>query len=321
MKTQTKLAPVNLDVRWPKNHRQQFNKKYFQKDYPINSKDFEGIIKESEQLGIDTYIVGYSGGRDSGYVLHKLIDMGKNVIVLHLKTNTGVQITEDFVINECKKSGVPLFIREPTPLSFAYVAFCMQFGFPSVRMHSAIMKIIKYNTMKKFIQEPRFKGKHPAIFGGVRKNESVRRFGSYNSPVTQETDLWFVNPLFYKSDSDVYKYFMENGLKRSPAYDTLGFSGECMCGCFAQKDEAKSLEKVDPVRFEFLEWLTDGIKRFGSKEAKKYTKWGERSDIDTVRDQQILELFFNENEINNIDGMALNACGVDFGAGNMKGME
>ena len=316
---QSKLFDVNITNKSPKRHRLR-KKSYFQKDHDVKAKDFEGIISEAENLGLDTFIVGYSGGKDSGKVLHKLNNMGKLYGVLHLRTNTGVQITEDFVVDQCQKIGTKLFIREPTPLAFSYVAYCLQFGFPGANMHSAIMKLLKYNTMKKFIQEPEFKGKHPAIIGGVRKFESVRRLGSYNSPITQETDLWFVNPIFYETDEQVYKYFIENGLKRSPSYETLGFSGECMCGSFASRGEAQLLKQIDPERFAFIEWITEGIKRFGSKTAKKYSKWGETQDFDDVKNQQILEQFFTKEELENIDKMAVNSCGVECGPSTMRGM-
>lgn len=316
---QTKLSELKITTRSPKGHKIHKLKPYH-KEYNVESTDFEGIIKEAEKLGIDTFIVGYSGGKDSGKVLDKLIKMGKCGGVLHLKTNTGVKITEDFVIKQCEDLGVKLYIREPTPLSYAYVAYCLQFGFPGPNMHSAIMKILKYNTMKKFVQEPEFKGKHPAIIGGVRKNESIRRMGNYETPITEDTGLWFVNPIFYESDEDVYRYFLDNKLKRSPSYETLGFSGECMCGSFAVRGEAQLLKSVDPERFEFMEWITDGIKRFGSKEAKKYSKWGETQDFDSVRNQQLLELFFDKDEIKHIDKMNLNSCGSECGAGTMRGM-
>lgn len=318
MKMQNKLFDVNITTQSPKRHRQR-KKSFFQKDYDVSSKTFEGIIQEAEALGLDTFIVGYSGGKDSGKVLHKLHDMGKLYGVLHLRTNTGVQVTEDFVVDQCKKIGTKLFIREPTPLAFSYVAYCLQFGFPGANMHSAIMKLLKYNTMKKFIQEPEFKGKHPAIIGGVRKFESVRRLGSYNSPITQETDLWFVNPIFYETDEEVYRYFIENGLKRSPSYETLGFSGECMCGSFASRGEAQLLKQIDPKRFEFIQWITDGIKRFGSNTAKKYSKWGETQDFDDIKNQQILEKFFDEDELKHLDKMAVNSCGSECGMGTLRG--
>lgn len=317
--TQSKLSEPMLTERWPKHHKLT-KKKFFQKDYPVSNKSFEGIIREAEKLGLDTFVVGYSGGKDSGMVLDKLIEMGKLDSVLHLRTNIGVKITEDFVIQQCKDKGVKLHIREPTPLAFAYVAYCLEFGFPGPSMHSSIMKILKYNTMKKFIQEPQFKNKHPAIIGGVRKSESKRRFGNYNTPITQETELWFVNPIFYESNESVYRDFIESGRKRSPTYESLGFSADCMCSSFATKGEAQLLKQVDPNLFEFIEWITDGIKRFGSKDAKKYAKWGETQDFDQVKNQQLLAKFFDEDEIKHIEKMAVNTCGSECGPGTLEGM-
>lgn len=319
MKEQSTLFDKKITTRWPKHHRLT-KKKFYQKDYDVEAKDYEGILKEAENLGRDTFVVGYSGGKDSGKVLDKLIKMGKCHSVFHINTNVGVSKTRDFVIKKCREYDIPLHIREPTPLAFAYVAFCLEFGFPGPSMHDSIMKILKYNTMKKFVQEPQFKGKKPILVSGIRKSESTRRMGNYNTPITQETELWFANPIFYESDDEVYKYFLEEGLTRSPTYETLGFSGECMCGSFAQKDEALLLKQIDPYLFEFIEWITDGIKRFGTDRAKKYAKWGSTSDFDDVRNQEILERFFDEDELKHIDKMAGLACGSECGPGTMKGM-
>ncbi len=316
---QTTLSEPKITTKWPKRHRLT-KKKFFQKDYDVKAEDFDGIILKAEELGITEFVVGYSGGKDSGKVLDKLLDSGKNVKVLHLDTKIGLKSTQDFVIDQCNDYGVKLDIRSPTPLEEAYVAYCLQFGFPGPFMHSAIMKILKYNTMKKYIQEKQFKNKQPAIIGGVRKLESVRRFGNYNSPITQETDLWFVNPIFYESDGAVWEYFNRKKLKRAPAYKTLGFSGECMCASFATKGEAQILKKIDLKLFEKIEWITEGIKKYGSKEAKKYAKWGETQDFDDVRNQQILENFFDEDEIKHLDKMAVNACGSECGPGTLNGM-
>jgi 3'-phosphoadenosine 5'-phosphosulfate sulfotransferase (PAPS reductase)/FAD synthetase len=320
---QERLSPITKTETWPKNHKITLTKKFFQKDYPVKSTTFEGIINEAGFLGIDTFIAGYSGGKDSGMVVDKLYQANMLDGVFHIRTNTGVQVTEDFVIDQCQSLGVKLDIREPTPLAYAYVAFCLEFGFPGPKLHSSIMKILKYRTMKKYVQEPQFKNKHPAIVAGVRKTESTRRFASaaYNSPITQETGLWFVNPLFYESDENVYRYFIENNLKRSPSYDTLGFSGECMCGCYAGYDEAKLLEQVDPKRFAMMQWITEGIKKFGTNRAKRHAKWGATTDLEDSENQEVLERFFSPDEIANIDKMAVMACGDECGPGTMNGME
>ncbi len=203
---QSKLSELDVSDRTPKGHKLHHKKSYM-KEFPVEDKTYEGIIKEAERLGYNKFIVGYSGGKDSGKVLDKLIKMNKCDGVLHLKTMVGVKITENFVRQQCKDLGIKLYIREPTPLSFSYVAFCLQFGFPGPGMHSAIMKILKYNTMVKFVQEPEFKNHKLALVAGVRKWESVRRMGNYDHPININGGVSFVNPIFYEKDEEVYKYF------------------------------------------------------------------------------------------------------------------
>ena len=308
-----------VDTKEPKFHR-LYNKVYSRRDYTVTATDFEGIISEAVELGITDFIVGYSGGKDSGVVLHKLHAQGLCSGVLFLDTKVGVKQTKQFVEEQCDELGLPLYIREPSPLSYAYVAYCLQFGFPGPRMHSAIMKILKYNSMKKFAQEPRWKDKVMAIVGGVRKSESQRRFGSYNTPITKETPLWFVNPIFHESQMSVYDYFITNGIRKAPTYETLGFSGECMCGSFASKEEALIIKKIDPELFDMIEWITEGIKKFGTATAKKYAKWGDTMDFDDARNQELLEHFFTLEERANLESMEINTCGTECGPGTLKGM-
>ena len=316
---QERLPGTTEPTKEPKYHR-LYNKKYSRRDYEVKATDFDGIIAYAQELGVTDFIVGYSGGKDSGVVLHKLVKLGHCAGVLFLDTKVGVAATRKFVEAECLRLGVPLYVREPSPLSYAYVAYCLQFGFPGPRMHSAIMKILKYNSMKKFAQDPRWKGKVMAIVGGVRKSESQRRFGSYETPITKETPLWFVNPIFHESQESVYEFFIKNGIKKSPTYDTLGFSGECMCGSFATKEEAMLLKKIDPQLFDMIEWITEGIKKFGTATAKKYSKWGDTMDFDDARNQELLETFFTEDEMPFVDRMESNTCGTECGPGTLKGM-
>lgn len=318
---QTKLSPVMIDTKWPKYHRIRKMKNKGSDDYYSEDQSFDGIMKSAKELGRDTNIVLYSGGKDSGKILDMLDKNDDLECVLHLDTKTGVQVTQDFVKDECTRRGIKLFIRTPTPLAELYVAFCLEFGFPSVRMHRSIMKMLKFNSMIKFIQEPQFKNKKPALIGGIRKFESKERMGNYNAPITRTMDIWFVNPIFYESNGDVYSYFIDNKLSRTPAYETLGFSGECNCGAFAQYDEAKRLEQTDKKILDKMRWIEFGIEHFGSPEAKKHGKWGRGEyGADDAVQQEILERFFTKDELEIVDRLESVVCGTECGPGTMKGM-
>ena len=81
------------------------------------------------------------------------------------------------------------------------------------------------------------------------------------------------------------------------------------------------LRQIDPQLFEFIEWITEGIKKFGTATAKKYSRWGDTSDFDSVRNQKILETFFTEDELPFVKAMEADACGTDCGPGTLKGMQ
>ncbi len=70
-----------------------------------------------------------------------------------------------------------------------------------------------------------------------------------------------------------------------------------------------------------IEWITEGIKKFGTATAKKYSKWGATADFDDVRNQELLEHFFTLEERANIESMELNTCGSECGPGTLKGMD
>ena len=317
---QTTLSDVKVDTHWPKGHRMRKTKTKGTEDFYPDEKTPEGIMKKAKELGLDTFIIAYSGGKDSGMVLDILTKSGDADAVLHLNTHTGVASTLEFVKDICvNKYDIQLFIRSPTPLAFAYVAFCLEFGFPGPRMHAAIMKILKYNSMKKFIQEHRFDNKKVALVGGIRKFESKERMGHYDAPITRERDLWMVNPLFYETDKAVYEYFLKNGLSRCPAYETLGFSGECNCGSFAEHDEAKRLEQTDKNLLDFLRWIEEGIRRWGTPEAKKYGKWGRGEyGADNALSQKMLDLFFDDDEKEDVKRIEALVCGTECAPGTMR---
>ena len=127
-----------------------------------------------------------------------------------------------------------MHIREPTPYAFVYVAICLEVGFPDHGLHDMIIKYLKYYTMLKFVTEPQFKGRKPVLMSGIRKFESTRRKLNYVHPINDDSGkLWFGCPIFYESDKEVYRYYIENQVKCSPVYDTYPNSMECECGCFA----------------------------------------------------------------------------------------
>ncbi len=280
---------------------------------------FDGIINELETIHKRTKFYSlFSGGKDSMTTTDKLDKLGKLKAVVHIKTNIGLQMTTDFVEEICEEKGWKLYIIEPSP-KFTYASHVLQYGFPGPGFHRLIMGKLKYKTMRDFALT--IDRKNHCLISGVRKFESTRRMGNYPEPILSDGSLWFGCPIFYDSTEYTYKYVHENGLKIAPTYKLgLGTSGECMCGSFATKGEKLRIRELDPKLADYIEWMEDGIQKFGSKEAKRYSKWGEQAKMSELEQQQQIDQFFKENPdlkiVNKIESVV---CGVECGPGSMRG--
>lgn len=302
----------------PKGHRQYVKRGTFTQ-YPASGKSFDEIIKTAQdKFEIDEFVVGYSGGKDSGVVLKRMIDKGLTNKVLHLDTRTGVRSTQEFVINTCKKYDLKLYIRTPPPFEFIWVAMCLQYGFAGPFMHPMNLKYLKYKAIQKFLAEPEFKKKKVAIVTGVQKFESVPRMGRYNNPITQDGEMWQVMPIFWESKKNVYRYYVENNIKRAPAYDYTSGSLECNCSSFANRDDLEAIKKLDEMLVRFIKWVEYGIENFGSERAKKYKKWG---GIGMKYDeaQQVLGEVMEDMSPDEWETIEAYICGEECGAGTFKG--
>ena len=279
--------------------------------WPVARQTFRGVLAELERHGRDQMYALASGGKDSMYIVDNLAKIGKMQSVLHVKTNIGLAMTTDFLRDECKRQGWPLLMVEP-PVAHIYASHTLSYGFPGPALHRQIMAKLKYHAMKNFALSA--DRKRTALISGVRKFESARRKVSFPHPITADGNLWFGAPAFWKSDKQVYAYVIKNGLRISPAYEH-GFtvSGECMCGAFASRGEKMLIRKADPLLADYIEWLEDGVRRFGSARAKKYPTWGAGATMSDLESQQSLAAFGMESE-----QAEMLSCGSECGAGTMR---
>ena len=287
--------------------------------YPVQEKTFEGIINELETVHNRTkFYAMFSGGKDSMTVAHKLVKMGKLEKIIHIKTNVGLKITTDFVKDICQEYGWPLQIIEPNP-KFVYAAHALEYGFPGPETHKHIMGRLKYKTMYDFALSA--DRKNHCLITGIRKFESQRRMGNYPEPVQNQGSLWFGSPAFYMKTEETYRYVHENGLKISPAYDLgLGTSGECLCGSYANKGLKLRIRELDPDLADYIEWMEDGIQRFGTSKARMYSKWGQQSKMSELEQQKQIDDFEKANpHLPNINSMESIMCGSECGPGTLRG--
>ena len=228
-------------------------------------------------------------------------------------------MTADFIHDFCQSKGYKLYMIEPFP-KFVYASHVLENGFPAAPYHRLIMGKLKYKTIRDFALT--INRKDHCMVSGVRKFESTRRFNNYPEPIQTDGRLWFCCPYFYKTDEEIYKEFMTLDIPISPAYK-LGFStsGDCLCGSYAAKHEKQLIRDVDPKLADYIEWLEDGVQRFGTAHAKRYSKWGDQAKMSEIDSQKMITKFFQDNpDLVDVATMELVTCGSECGPGTLRGM-
>ena len=260
-----------------------------------------------------------SGGKDSMSVCHWLATRNKLTAAVHIQTNIGVHETTDWLKDYCTGMGWKLYVIEPKP-KFVYASFVLEYGFLGPMAHRMIMGLLKYKTMRDFALS--IDRKHHCLVSGVRRFESQRRLGNYPHPIQHDGNMWFGCPFFYLTNPDIYRYVHENGVKITPVHKKLGMSGECMCGSYATKGEKGLLRDMDPELAGYIEWLEDGVRRFGTPQAKRHSTWGGSIRMSELEQQKMLDVFFDARpDLRDVNAMQYGICGEECGAGTLRGGE
>jgi 3'-phosphoadenosine 5'-phosphosulfate sulfotransferase (PAPS reductase)/FAD synthetase len=231
----------------------------------------EIVRKGVDYHNIDSLYVGLSGGKDSSVVAHFAAENFPELFKGCIFCDTGIAVKEakEFVISYCKEMG---------------------YGFPGPNVHTTIMRHLKYIPMRELIRSRIELGERPAILSGVRKQESVRRGINASDEVYRDGKMIFISPMLYKSDSWMYAYYTEHKLKRSPVYDTLHISGDCLCGCFSKPGEAKLLDIFHKPTakqiHELEEWMRENFD--GPNHLKT---WGKQAGMTHAGDQDTIDKF------------------------------
>ena len=145
--------------------------------------------------------------------------------------------------------------------------------------------------------------------------------GNYPHPIQSDGAMWFACPAFYMSAKEVYRHVMTRGLRISPAY-ALGFgtSGECLCGAYAARDDKMLIRKYDPWLAGYIDWLEDGVQRFGTAHAKRYPHWGSGPSMTELEAQRTLAEFFDMNpDLRRVGEWEKMGCGESCGRGDDEG--
>ncbi len=203
----------------------------------------------------------YSGGKDSTSVVQWLMNNQMLAGIVVIDTGLATPDWMEFIEKQCRRWGVKPEVYK-TPES--YERLVLKYGFPGSPMHSLFMSYLKGRAIRQF------KKQHPSeqLASGVRLYESKRRFKNVTEWGEWEgVKIW--SPLYNWTTPQVWEFFNNSGHERSPAYQTLCISGDCLCGAMATPVERAAVKAFYPCIWKRIEQL----------ERQVDTKWGMKGAI------------------------------------------
>ena len=213
----------------------------------------------------------FSGGHDSLVSTHIAADYFREIDfpfeVYHGDTTICIKETRDFVIQTCDKHEWPLHIGSPSP-GETYEDIVMEYGFPGPNpaAHAIMYRRLKERALRYYVthvvkSSPRAR-QNVLLVSGARQSESRIRMGYKNAVRKEDSRVWTA-PIFYFQKRDVEDYMKYWNLLRNKVKDRIGISGECLCGCFADKGEYDKLCQHYPEASEEIDRLHEIAKANG----------------------------------------------------------
>ncbi len=200
----------------------------------------------------------YSGGKDSTATVQYLQERDQLAGVVSI--DTGIS-TPDWLPHVEKTANERNWNLEVFKTPASYDALVLTYGLPGPGKHGMFMNYLKGRCIRLFKKKY-----HDAqLASGVRNQESARRaIGTKEWSLFEGVKVWA--PIFDWDTPRVWRYVREHGYERSPAYQVLCVSGDCLCGAFATKLERAAIRAFYPCVSERLENL--------EKQTGKEWGWG-----------------------------------------------
>jgi 3'-phosphoadenosine 5'-phosphosulfate sulfotransferase (PAPS reductase)/FAD synthetase len=237
--------------------------------YPSPPVDLPTFVKQS---AIEHVLCSFSGGKDSlvaTHLTHELLkDCGIPIEVVFVDTGVGLPAVRRYVEDVAELCGWKLKVLTPREDFFELAS---RWGMPTPKRRWCC-RLLKLEPLLEYVA--RLDKRRVLFTTGLRRNESRRRAklrGLYRRRLYRRcvsVSVFYVDPIVDWSDEDVERYIVENGLPVNPAYELIGFSGECFCGAFTRLEHLIEVARRYP---EFIE-------RFGAlEEAWRIGKFREKN--------------------------------------------
>jgi 3'-phosphoadenosine 5'-phosphosulfate sulfotransferase (PAPS reductase)/FAD synthetase len=227
------------------------------------------LIDEAQSIyGFERLFVGISGGNDSVATAYLASQHKAFAGCFHIVTGIGIRETAKYVERLCDRNGWPLRILKPPK---SYRDLVLRWGFPGPAMHGVFYRWLKDRCIEELVRSNKtHRLEHIGIVTGARKLESKRRFGNTQRFQKKGSQLW-MSPLFEWNKFDVGDYLLLHEAEKNPVVEKLGFSGECLCGAYAQPGELEVVKEHYPEEGREIEELQEDVAIAG-----KHCIWGTR---------------------------------------------
>jgi len=253
-------------------------------------REFERVALDRNPLG---YAVGYSGGKDSDVLLDIFKASGVKHFVIHNHTTIDSPDTVYYIRNKfsiLEDNGITCRIFYPR---YSFWDLCIKEASLPLRKARFCCAELKEQSndeikfachsfgVRKAESNSRKKKRDSLELRNVsRKNlDTVKKFRFDNSDEVKNTGMcysqkyFYVNPIVYFSDIDIYEYISGNNIKLNPQYKK-GFSRIGCIGCpMAQKQRIQQFEIYPKYRAAYLR-LCDKIQEERKERGLRVTNSG-----------------------------------------------
>lgn len=199
--------------------------------------DPDEILHDAKSREWDHAFALMSGGYDSTAATHYTYYNAPFALdgVIHIDTSIGLRETTEYVKSRADDLGLPVHIADVRRDADEYATRIEKYGFGGANKTAHKWEWVnnKDKPLQTLLQQ--FDGTVLLISGATRE-ESDARYEKVNANGIEVKDgHLYASPLASWTKGDVKSYIDDEGIPRSEVVDKLSHSGDCLCGCFADR--------------------------------------------------------------------------------------